>query len=463
MKYNPVVEQQQALKFAKNKKIFGLFILMGVGKTSVSLTLIEELMYNLIDIRRVLVVAPLRVAEITWPDEIRKWDHTRKLSYTFIHGPKKLEKLKAASDIDITLINFDGLSWLEKHRRHSPRYDMLIVDESTYIKAPKTGRTKALHTLSRFIPRKIILSGKPSPNSIEDFWSQIFVLDRGQRLGANISSFRDRYMVPGFVGSRKTYYPKKGADKEILKKISDIVMVIDNDNIRGIPSVKDNIIKFDLSKKIRKNYEELESKFFTEIAPGEEVIALSKPALTQKLRQFITGFVYQDNHSISDIHNERLKILEELAESVNDNLLVAINYKEEVRLIQEHFGKSIPFINSQTKRSDTALIIKKWNARKIPMLLAHPRSLAHGMNLQSGSRNIVWFNLPHFSYEEWAQFIARLARRGQSANYVMNHVIIAKDTIDEAIYRIVNNKGSNQKRNLDILKKWRERHEERHR
>lgn len=456
MKFTPFKTQVAALKFMLVNRRGGLFMRMGTGKTVTILSLIEMLMYNALRIKRVLIVAPLRVAELTWPDEISKWDHTQRLSYTFLHGPDKDALICKAHTSDITAINFEGIRWLYNNKHRLPRFDMLVVDESTWVKSHKADRTKMLHKMSRFIPWVVILTGSPTPNGMADLWSQIFMLDRGQRLGSCITHFRNSYFDRNpYV--KYVYDLRDDSRGKIIKKIRDIVLVVEDKDIKGMPDVVDNIVKFKLSPKVMKTYKEVQKEFFTTLDSGIDIEALNKASQQQKLRQILSGFAYGEDKSVIPIHEERLKVLKELVESLNQNVLVGINFREEVNMIRKYFKKDIPFINSESKKSDNTKNLRLWQQGKLPIFLAHPGSIAYGLNLQSGGHNIIWFS-QSWSLALVEQYIARLARTGQINASVFNHILMAIGTVDEVIAERVEGKSDKQKDLLHRLKAWRKKH-----
>jgi len=448
------------MRFMLQNPRCGLFMRMGTGKTVTCLTAVDMLMYEAAMLRRVLLFAPIRVAAISWPDEIAKWDHTKHLTYSFVHGADKRADIIAANNSDIVAVNYEGLQWLDNNKQLFPRFDMCIVDESTFVKNPTAFRTKILHKISRFIPKIVILSGSPAPNSLEDLWSQIFLLDRGQRLGDNITEYRRRY----FFKSDTTYgcYLRTGAKKEIVDAIADIVMVVDQKDQEGIPPVHNNIVKIALPKKLQKKYEQLEQDFLTTLDSGYSIEALNQQAKTQKLRQFVSGFVYENGSttSVVEIHTARLEALKELLTSLSGhNVLVAIQFRREVDLICKYLKKKIPFINSESNTKEDSVNIRLWQQGKLPILLAHPASIGHGMNLQSGGSDIIWFSLT-WSLEHWEQYIARLARTGQLSAKVINHILIMADTIDEPIHSSLLRKDATQTGVLSSLKAWRNKKNE---
>lgn len=466
MKYKPLKVQEEAYRFLLKNKQAGLFVKMGVGKTVVVLTLIEKLMYDYASIGRALIIAPLRVSKLTWPDEIAKWKHTHKLSHIVVHGPKKKELAEASRDYDVTIINYDGLNWYINNHRRFGKYDLVVFDESTFVKNPKSNRTQIATSLSRWISRRIILTGTPTPNGMEDVWSQIFLLDRGVRLGGDIKDFYQRYFIPDSNPYRhKKYFIKKGSRKQIVNAIADKVMVVEDTTGLGLPAVVDNLIPVELNAKGRKHYDEVKKDFFTVLDRTTDLSILNQQAQTQKLRQILSGFVYikQDDltNTVVEIHNEKLKALKELYLSLSGrNLFVAIQFKEDAVRIQKYFKKEfkngIPTINSDTTEKKSLEYIRQWNKGKLGMLLAHPASVSHGLNMQVGGYDIIWYNQTWLA-DEYDQFIARLARRGQKNRTVFNHIMLVRDTIDEVIYEAVSAKNATQQRVLEQLKEWRDK------
>jgi SNF2 family DNA or RNA helicase len=453
MKYLALASQNVCKQFILRKGSCGLFVKMGVGKTAAVLTAIETLMYEMPMVRRVLIIAPLRVARITWPDEITKWDHTNIFSHVVLHGPKKNELLKLTRGVDLTIINYEGIQWAWQHKELFPRYDMVVLDESTFIKNPEANRSKLVKKLTRMIPRRIILTGSPTPNGIEDLWHQVFILDRGKRLGSSLAIFRERFMM--YSEHQDKYYLRAGKKQEILDLVKDLVIVVESDD--GLPDVVTNKIVIELPKKLKKQYDRLEADFFTQLECGHTIEALNQQSRTQKLRQFISGFVYDSEVTtgVVEIHTERVKALKELQVSLSGhNLLVAVQFQEDAVQICKYLKKDIPTINSLTSDKDGMRYIREWNSGELPMLLAHPASIGHGLNLQSGGNQIIWYNNT-WSLEHYEQFIARLSRRGQKKDSVFNHIIVMKDTIDIALTNAVAQKDATQDSVLEYIKAWR--------
>jgi SNF2 family DNA or RNA helicase len=421
---------------------------MGVGKTVSALTAIEELLYNYVLVKRVLVVAPKRVTLITWPDEIAKWRHTKNLTYTVLHGSDKLDRLHYESaNVDITLINYEGLQWLYNNKKYMPAFDMLVLDESTYIKNPSSGRTKLVHKLARYMKRVLLLTGTPKPNGEANLWSQVYALDRGDRLGRGITAFREQYMIQK---AERVWVPKSGARKEILDKIKDLVLVVEDTSGVGLPDVKNNIVSVVLPDKVQKLYTNACNNLLMEVG-NEKVVIKNPQALTQKLRQIASGFLYTEN-GVVKLHAEKLKALDELIEGIDGNVLVGINFKQDITLIREHLGYEVPALYSGTSDGQSNKWIRSWMEGKIPVMLVHPAAMSHGLNLQGGGRDIVWYSLT-WDLEYYLQLIARLRRRGSKYACILNHIIFAVGTLDEWLLKALTSKGKIQEEAIEYLRR----------
>ena len=456
MIFTPRPYQEEAIDFLLKNGSAGLFADMGLGKTAMTLSAIQDLLLNSFKAHRVLVVAPLRVALISWPDELKKWGFDQRLTSVVIHGGKKKQLLHFdAHAADVTFINYDGLKWLSENAVGMPHYDMLVLDESTFVKNQKTKRFKILRSLRKHVDRCIILTGTPMPNSMMDLWSQVYMLDQGERLGTSFYKFRNKYFMKIDHFGYK-WALKRGAKEEIIDLISDICMVLKAVDHLDMPELKRNAIETRLSKVRMSEYEELEKDFFLMLENGEAVEAFSSAALSMKLRQYVAGFVYDDEGNPIRVHKERLYLLSELLESLNGKpLLCAVQFKEEIPMIREHLKSNVPAIYSDTKTNEGLQHIRDWNEGKLPLLLAHPASIGHGLNLQSGGCNLLWYSLT-WSLEHFDQTNARLWRSGQEDDVTM-HYIVVKDTIDEAISDAIKGKDKSQQELIKRLKEWRDR------
>jgi SNF2 family DNA or RNA helicase len=385
---------------------------------------------------------------ITWPDEIAKWRHTKNLTYTVLHGSDKLDRLHYESaNADITLINYEGLQWLYNNKKYMPAFDMLVLDESTYIKNPSSGRTKLVHKLARYMKRVLLLTGTPKPNGEANLWSQVYALDRGDRLGRGITAFREQYMIQK---AERVWVPKSGARKEILDKIKDLVLVVEDTSGVGLPDVKDNIVSVVLPDKVQKLYRDACNNLLMEVG-NEKVVIKNPQALTQKLRQIASGFLYTEN-GVVKLHAEKLKALDELIEGIDGNVLVGINFKQDITLIREHLGYEVPALYSGTSDGQSNKWIRSWMEGKIPVMLVHPAAMSHGLNLQGGGRDIVWYSLT-WDLEYYLQLIARLRRRGSKYACILNHIIFAVGTLDEWLLKALTSKGKIQEEAIEYLRR----------
>jgi SNF2 family DNA or RNA helicase len=401
---------------------------------------------------RMIVIAPRHVVHNVWAQEARKWSDFAHLRVAVLHGSKKEEALR--SDADIYVINPDGLPWLVQHPWAWP--EVLVVDESTLFKHPNTRRFKLLRAqLDRFT-RRYILTGKPVPNGLLDLFGQIYILDGGERLGRFITHYRSRYFYQTGYGGY-TWRPLPGASEKILEAISDITLRLDKREHLDLPQYIDNVVEVKLPAPVEAQVRKLERDFVVELAKGT-VEAFNAAALTAKLRQMASGAVYSTLEDLealrasrpwSHVHDAKLDALEALlAEREGQPTLVAYQFIHSA----ERIAKAHPEAVVLSWLSDVKVMqaIEAWNAGEVPLLLVHPASAAHGLNLQGGSEALVWFD-PTYDLEHYDQLIARLWRQGQTKT-VVNHLLIAADTVDEAVLSALRGKDRAQESFLAALK-----------
>ena len=449
--------QEKAVDFLCKNGSAALFADMGMGKCLMTLSAMCRLMLDSFKVYKVLVVAPLRVALISWPEEMKKWDFDQKITSIVVHGSHKKRLLHHdAHGADVTFINYDGLRWLSDNAVGMPKYDMLVLDESTFIKSHQTKRFKILRSLRKHISRCVILTGTPMPNSMLDLWAQMYMIDEGERLGSSFYKYRNKYFMKADYFGYK-WALKKGSKEEITALISDVCMVLKAEDHLDMPELRRNELKIKLSAKRMMEYQELEKDFFLMLENGEAVEAFSSAALSMKLRQYVAGFVYDDMRNPIRVHDERLKVLKELIESLNGKpLLVAVQFQEEIQMVRDYFkDPDLPAIYSKTSTKQSVEYISAWNKRELPILMAHPASIGHGLNLQSGGCNMLWYSLT-WSLEHFEQTNARLWRQGQEDTVFM-HYIVAHDTIDEAIADTIGGKEKSQQELLRRLKQWKDK------
>ncbi|HCO18985.1 MAG TPA: DEAD/DEAH box helicase [Tissierellales bacterium] len=413
-----------------------------MGKTVTTLTAINDLMHDYLEVSKVLVIAPLRVAEDTWSRETGKWDHLKHLKISKVLGSEK-QRLQALKEkADIYVINRENVQWLIKTLGMKWDFDMVVIDELSSFKNPSAQRFKALRKMMPMVKRIVGLTGTPAPNGYMDLWSQLYLLDRGDRLGRTLTAYRRDYFYqiqrPGF----QLYEIRPGSRELINARIKDICISMKaKDHLKQKDPILINAPAV-LSPEEKKKYKEMEKEAILEL--GEETItALNAAAVVNKLLQIANGAVYANDRSYVKVHNKKLDVLDELIEAANgDPVLVFYSYKHDLDRILEKIPKA--------RKLETAEDIKDWNEGKIPVMLAHPASTGHGLNLQDGGSIIIWFGLT-WSLELYQQANARLHRQGQTEAVRIYH-IIAEDTVDERVLKVLQGKNMRQEELLQELK-----------
>ena len=445
MKFIPYDYQQYAIDYIIRNKESGIFLDMGLGKTVITLTAIEELMYNSFEVKRVLVVAPLRVARDMWSGECDKWDHLKHIKMSLILGDER-ERIRAINrNADIYVINRENLAWLIDHYGKSFPYDMVVLDELSSFKDPSSKRFRKMKSVRQFVKRIVGLTGTPAPNGLLDLWSQIYLLDRGKRLGKYISAYRNEYFLPDKRNGQViySYKPRPYAEREIYKKISDICVSMKAIDYIKMPDRVNNFIEVNMSKNEKALYDRLERDTLLPFTDGD-IDAVNAAALATKLLQMANGAVYDENKSVKHIHYKKLEALEELYESANGKpVLIFYTYKHDRDRIKALLGKDARVL-------DTAQDIIDWSNGDIKAAVAHPASTGHGLNLQAGGSTIIWYGLT-WSLELYQQANARLWRQGQKDTVVVHH-IITKDTIDEQVIRVIQKKERGQSALMNAVK-----------
>lgn len=426
--------QNNAVEFIKRKRYCALWALMGAGKTATSLTAIADLIYDL-EVNRVLIIAPLRVCQSTWPKELASWLQSHHLTVSLACGSEcdtAKKRLAAANrDTDVTIINRENVEWLvENFPEKKWRWDMVVIDESSSFKSHQANRWKALRRVRGQIRRMVQLTGTPSPNGLHDIWAQIYLLDGGARLGKNITAFRRRWFERSFDGH--DYEAKSHAQAEIEQLIADLVMVVET--YEGLPETVTNPIEITMPPALAKQYRDFKRESVLEL-PAGDITAMSAGVLANKLLQFAGGHCFDENREVHHIHSLKIEALKELVDTQGRNMLVAYNYQHELASLKKAFPKAV--VLDKDPRT-----IDRWNAGKISMLLAHPASAGHGLNLQKGGRDVVWYGLP-WSLELYQQFNARLARQGQEGVVFLHHLVLL-GTIDEYVMEVLKTKAATQ-------------------
>lgn len=419
-----------------------------MGKTIITLSVINELKYGRFQVRKVLVIAPKKVAEATWQREAAKWDNVKHLRFSTVLGSQAKRIRALNTPADIYIINRENVVWLVDYYKNDWPFDMVVCDEFSSFKSHSAKRFKALAAIRGHIDRIIGLTGTPSPNGLDDLWSQVYLLDQGQRLGRYYTHFRERYFEPG-KRSREVIYqydPKDGAEAAILEKISDICISMKAADYLQLPKIIYDDIPVVLDAKAKKAYTELERKMILEL-PDDVIDVTSAAALSNKLQQLANGAIYNDEHDWHAIHSCKLEAFMELIEQLNgQHALVFYNFQHDRERLQELLAKSKLRVRVFSGAQDEA----DWNAGKIDILLAHPASTAYGLNLQDGGHHVVWFGL-NWSLELYQQANKRLHRQGQEQPVIVHHLICV-GTRDEDLADALSRKDKSQEWVLQSLK-----------
>ena len=449
MQYNPHDYQKYVIEYIQSHPVSAVFLDMGLGKTSITLTAINNLLLDYFAVHKVLVIAPLRVAKNTWSAEINKWDHLNDLKYSIVVGTPAERKnaLKAAADIYI--INRENIPWLTEYMGVAFDFDMVVIDELSSFKNYQAKRFKALMKVRPSVKRIVGLTGTPSSNGLMDLFAEFKLLDMGERLGRFIGQYRNTYFMPDKRNGQVifSYKPLPGAEDTIYRKISDITISMKAADHLKMPKLVTTDYEVTLSEKEQRKYKELKDNMVLQLS-DDEIIAANAASLSNKLCQMANGAIYDDDKSAIHIHDRKLDALEDVIESMNGKpVLVAYWFKHDYDRIADKLKTlSIPF-----EKLDTIGSIEKWNNEKIPVALIHPASAGHGLNLQDGGSALVWFGLT-WSLELYQQTNARLYRQGQNSDTVVIMHIAAKGTIDEQILKALKKKDSTQSALIDAVK-----------
>lgn len=449
MNFKPHPYQQAAKQWVIDKPKCGLFLPMGLGKTIITLTAICELMYDRFEIDKVLIIAPIRVVKSTWPNEIRKWRHTQKLSYSMLVGDKKSRIKAARQEADIYLINRENVAWLVEYWRGDWPYDMVVIDELSCFKSPQAKRFKALRKVMPSVDRFVGLTGTPTPKGLSDLWSQVYLMDAGKRLGRTLAVFRSQFLTPGRRNGYVIYEwnLQPNAKRRIIESISDICMSLKTEDWLKLPPCSYLRHTVTLSPKTLDQYKRFEREKILEISEDGVIAGANAGVVSNKLLQFAGGAVYGEEHNVRMIHDTKLEALEDLTESANgEPVMVFYYFKHEYTRIVERFKDTYTISAIETSED-----VGRWNRGEIDMLLVHPASVGHGLNLQEGGAIVVWYTLPNWSLELYQQANARLHRQGQKKPVRVYH-IIAEGTIDEDVMQSLEQKDVTQKALIEALK-----------
>lgn len=425
----------------------GLFLDCGLGKTVSALTAVNRLMNEYLEVAKVLVIAPKRVAEDTWTTECAKWEHLRHLRVSKVLGTEKQRKAALREDADLYVINRENVVWLVAHYQGAWPFDMLIIDELSSFKSAKAARFKALRQVRPMTERVVGLTGTPAPNGLIDLWPQLYLLDMGERLEKTITAYRSKYFRPGRTNGQVVfdYKPNAGSDEIIYKKISDICISMKAKDYLSLPDLIEVPQDIHLPPAKKKQYDEFEKEQVLSLQDEGDISAVSAAALSNKLSQYANGAIYDEDKQVHELHEVKLDALEEIVEAANGQpVLVFYAFKHDAaRILKRLKGYG-------AKQIDGAEDIAAWNRGEIPVMLAHPASAGHGLNLQKGGHIMVWFSLP-WSLELYMQANARLHRQGQSQP-VRSYKLIAKGTIDEDIAAALDKKSDKQEALMAAIK-----------
>ena len=449
MKYQPHSYQEYATEFIEANPVSCLLLDMGLGKTAITLTALNDLLFDSFEAHRALVIAPLRVARDTWPEELRKWEHLSGLRFSVAVGPETERKAAFWKQADIYIINRENVRWLIEESGLSFDFDTVVVDELSSFKSHQSKRFRSLMKVRPKVKRIVGLTGTPSSNGLMDLWAEFRLLDMGRRLGRFIGRYRTDYFVPDKRNGQVifSYKPLPDAEKRIYAKIADITISMKSIDHLKMPELVTAEYPARMSAPERDRYDEMKRDLVLQLADGE-ITAANAAALSNKLCQMANGAVYDDTGDVRHIHDRKLDALEDLIEAANGKpVLVAYWFRHDLERIAARLkARHIP-----SSKMDKSESIARWNRGELPVALIHPASAGHGLNLQSGGSTIIWFGLT-WSLELYQQTNARLWRQGQPSETVVIHHIIAKDTIDERILKALSEKDRTQAALIDAVK-----------
>ena len=432
MKYKPHDYQKYAIDFIETHPQAAVLLGCGLGKTSITLTALNDLMFDRFEIRKVLIIAPIRVCRNSWPDEIAKWEHLKDMTYSLVLGSKEQRLSALRQKADLYIINRENVQWLIEDSGVPFDFDMVVIDEMSSFKNHQSKRFKALRKVRPFVKRIVGLTGTPCSNGLLDLWAQFRLLDKGERLGKRIGQYRDAYFKPDWKGFTYTILP--GADKIIYSKISDISISMKTTDYLKMPELISVAVPVYLNDKELEMYRKMEKEMVLPYIDGD-ITAANAAVLCGKLVQLASGCIYADNDDIVRIHDSKLDVLEDLIEAQNGKpVLIAYWYQHERIRIMDRFD---------ARELKTDKDIKDWNEGKIPIALIQPSSAGHGLNLQDGGSTIIWYTMP-WSLELYQQTNARLWRQGQQSESVVIMHLTAVHTVDEDIMEVLESKDRTQ-------------------
>ena len=449
MEFKPHDYQKYATEFIESHPIAAVILQMGLGKTVCTLTAIEHLMYDTFEVSKVLIVAPLRVAKVTWSDEINKWDHLSHLTYSVAVGSEK-ERLSALKKkADLYMINRENLQWLIEKSGLPFDYDMVVLDELSSFKSWQSKRFRAFMKVRPKVQRVVGLTGTPSSNGLMDLFAEFKCLDMGERLGRFITQYRNAFFIPDRMNGQVvySYKPRPFSEEEIYRRIGDITISMKALDHLKMPELIENRYPVYMDDGEKQQYESMKKNLILPYLENEAITAANAAALSGKLCQMANGAVYSDEGSVAHIHDRKLDALEDIIEAAQGPILLCYWFKHDL----ERITKKLDELKVEYARISSDGSIRMWNEGKFQVGLIHPASAGHGLNLQAGGNHIVWFGLT-WSLELLEQTNARLWRQGQRAETVVVQYLVTAGTIDERILDAISKKEKDQNALIDAVK-----------
>lgn len=449
MKFTPHKYQDISIQALLDHEKYALFLGCGLGKTVCTLDAIDQLKFDRAKVNKVLIIAPLIVAKDTWSREIEKWEHLSHLKLSKVIGTKQ-QRIKALNEeADIYVINRENVFWLVEHLKQRFDFDMIVIDELSSFKNPSSQRFKALRKVISYPNRVIGLTATPASKDLIDLWSQIYLLDKGERLGKTIGSYRRQYFRPGLTKGHVVYQWEllEQSEQKIYDKINDICLSLKSEEWLAVPDLVDIYHELEMDESLLKHYKRFARDLVLSLSDEQgEIVASNRAVLLGKLTQYANGAIYDnDKTDYITLHDIKLDKLESLVEEANGHpVMIFYNFQHDKQRILKRLNK---YTISELKTSEE---IKKWNAKQIDIALVHPASMGYGLNLQDGGNIIIWYGLT-WSLELYQQALARLHRQGQRQK-VLHHHLIMKDSVDEQVLQSLKAKEQNQERLLQAVK-----------
>lgn len=449
MEFKPHDYQKYATEFIESHPIAAVILQMGLGKTVCTLTAIEHLIYDTFEVSKVLIVAPLRVAKVTWSDEIDKWDHLSHLTYSVAVGSEKERLLALKKKADLYMINRENLQWLIEKSGLPFDYDMVVLDELSSFKSWQSKRFRAFMKVRPKVQRVVGLTGTPSSNGLMDLFAEFKCLDMGERLGRFITQYRNSFFIPDRMNGQVVYSYKLRpfAEEEIYRRIGDITISMKALDHLKMPELIENRYPVYMDDGEKQQYESMKKNLILPYLENEAITAANAAALSGKLCQMANGAVYSDEGSVAHIHDRKLDALEDIIEAAQGPILLCYWFKHDL----ERITRKLDELKVEYARISSDGSIRMWNEGKFQVGLIHPASAGHGLNLQAGGNHIVWFGLT-WSLELLEQTNARLWRQGQRDETVVVQYLVTAGTIDERILDAISKKEQDQNALIDAVK-----------